>query len=46
MGYDISNYRAIHALYSNVEDVDELIVALYRRGMKLIIDLVVNYTSD
>jgi glycosidase len=46
MGYDISDYRAIHAPYGTTEDVDQLIAALHRRGMKLIMDLVVNHTSD
>lgn len=46
MGYDISNYRAIHAPYGTVEDVDRLIAALHQKGMKLIMDLVVNHTSD
>ncbi|SPQ18476.1 1478d661-a025-4ccd-8bc5-a3f9bd957fc4 [Thermothielavioides terrestris] len=46
MGYDISDYRAIHAPYGTVQDVDQLIAALHKRGMKLVMDLVVNHTSD
>ncbi|KAF4841726.1 Alpha-glucosidase [Colletotrichum siamense] len=46
MGYDISNYREIHAPYGTVADVDELKDALHARGMKLVLDLVVNHTSD
>ena len=41
MGYDISDYRDIHAPYGTVSDVDELIVELHKRGMKLMLDLVV-----
>ncbi|KAL1406158.1 hypothetical protein Q8F55_007842 [Vanrija albida] len=46
MGYDISDYRDIHAPYGTVADVDELIAELHKRGMKLVLDLVVNHTSD
>ncbi len=46
MGYDIADYRAIHPPYGTVEDVDQLIAALHKKGMKLIMDLVVNHTSD
>ncbi|KAK2040553.1 alpha amylase [Colletotrichum somersetense] len=46
MGYDISNYRMIHEPYGTVEDVDVLKDKLHERGMKLVLDLVVNHTSD
>ncbi|PKS12446.1 hypothetical protein jhhlp_000652 [Lomentospora prolificans] len=46
MGYDISNYRAIHKPYGTMEDVENLIAELKKRDMKLIMDLVVNHTSD
>ncbi|PSR94647.1 alpha-glucosidase [Coniella lustricola] len=46
MGYDISNYEAVHAPYGTVEDMQELINACHARGMRLILDLVVNHTSD
>ena len=46
MGYDISNYRAIHRPYGTIGDIEVLITALHRKGMKLIMDLVVNHTSD
>lgn len=45
MGYDVSDYRRIHAPYGTVEDVDALVEACHIRGMKLILDLVVNHTS-
>ncbi|KAL7940376.1 glycoside hydrolase family 13 protein [Trichoderma barbatum] len=46
MGYDISDYHAIHPPYGSLEDVKNLITGLHERGMKLIMDLVVNHTSD
>ena len=45
-GYDISDYRAIDPLFGTLADFDELIGAIHDRGMKLIMDLVVNHTSD
>jgi len=46
MGYDISNYEVIDPPYGTVEDVVTLKDALHERGMKLVLDLVVNHTSD
>lgn len=46
MGYDIADYKAIDDIYGTLEDVDELISELKKRGMKLMMDLVVNHTSD
>lgn len=46
MGYDISDYKDIHAPYGTLEDVDELIKGCHERGMKFVMDLVVNHTSD
>ncbi|EPE27657.1 (Trans)glycosidase [Glarea lozoyensis ATCC 20868] len=46
MGYDISDYRAIHEPYGTVSDVEELIAGLHARGIKILLDLVVNHTSD
>ena len=45
-GYDISNYRRIDHLYGTEEEFDHLLAEVHRRGMKLIMDLVVNHTSD
>ncbi|XDG09766.1 hypothetical protein ABKA04_009381 [Annulohypoxylon sp. FPYF3050] len=45
MGYDVSDYQKIYAPYGTVDDVDALIEACHSRGMKLILDLVVNHTS-
>ena len=46
MGYDIRDYEKIMAEFGTMEDFDQLVAELHRRGMKLIMDLVVNHTSD
>ena len=46
MGYDIADYKAIDKIYGTTEDVDFLIAELKKRGMNLMMDLVVNHTSD
>ena len=45
-GYDISDYQDIDPLFGTLADLDELVAALHARGMKLVMDLVVNHTSD
>lgn len=45
-GYDISDYEAIDPLFGTMADLDALIAALHERGMKLVMDLVVNHTSS
>lgn len=45
-GYDISDYKAIMNEFGTMEDFDQLLTEVHRRGMKLIIDLVINHTSD
>jgi len=45
-GYDISDYRAIHDEYGSMDDWDALRDAVHERGMRLVMDLVVNHTSD
>jgi glycosidase len=46
MGYDISDYCAVHRPYGTVDDVVRLAEALHQNGMRLLQDLVVNHTSD
>ncbi|KAH6673022.1 alpha-glucosidase [Halenospora varia] len=46
MGYDISNYEAVYPPYGTVEDIEKLVEACHSRDMRLILDLVVNHTSD
>ena len=45
-GYDIADYDAIDPMFGSMDDIDELISALHERGMKLVMDLVVNHTSS
>jgi oligo-1,6-glucosidase len=46
MGYDISNYEAVYAKFGTMADMEKLIKEVHARGMRLILDLVVNHTSD
>ncbi|MBM7555831.1 glycoside hydrolase family 13 protein [Halanaerobacter jeridensis] len=45
-GYDISDYKAIMDEFGTLDDWEELLDELHNRDMKLIMDLVVNHTSD
>ncbi len=45
-GYDISNYYTIHPEYGSMEDFDELLAEVHQRNMRLIVDIVLNHTSD
>ncbi|WP_421383614.1 glycoside hydrolase family 13 protein [Bacillus salacetis] len=45
-GYDISDYRAIMDEFGTMADWDQLLEEMHKRGIKLIMDLVVNHSSD
>lgn len=45
-GYDISDYQAIMEEFGTMEDFDEMLAAAHERGIKIVMDLVVNHTSD
>ncbi len=45
-GYDVSDYRAVSPLLGTMADFDALVAGLKARGIRLIVDLVVNHTSD
>lgn len=45
-GYDIRDYEQIMAEFGTMADFDRMLAAIHARGMKLIMDLVVNHTSD
>ncbi|MEK4522002.1 alpha-glucosidase [Psychrobacillus sp. FSL W7-1493] len=45
-GYDISDYQGISEQFGDMKDFDELLTETHARGMKLILDLVINHTSD
>ncbi len=45
-GYDISDYEDVDPTFGTLADLDELIAGLHARGMRIVMDLVVNHTSD
>ncbi|MCJ1689135.1 alpha-glucosidase [Rathayibacter sp. VKM Ac-2927] len=45
-GYDISDYQDIDPLFGSLEEFDLLLAEAHERGIKLVMDLVVNHTSD
>lgn len=45
-GYDVSDYRAIMPEFGTMEDFDALLNGLHQRGIKLVMDIVVNHSSD
>jgi oligo-1,6-glucosidase len=45
-GYDISNYQNIMAEFGTMEDFDKLLEEAHKRDLKIMLDLVVNHTSD
>ncbi|PLW74700.1 glucohydrolase, partial [Streptomyces sp. DJ] len=45
-GYDISDYQDVDPIFGTLDDFDELLAAVHARGMRMIMDLVVNHTSD
>lgn len=45
-GYDISDYQEIMDEFGTMEDFDEMLAAAHERGIRVVMDLVVNHTSD
>jgi len=45
-GYDISDYQAIQPEFGTMADFDELLKQAHRRGIRIVMDLVVNHSSD
>ncbi|MDE2229600.1 MAG: maltose alpha-D-glucosyltransferase [Alphaproteobacteria bacterium] len=45
-GYDVSDYRNIHPAYGTLRDFGQLVREAHRRGLRIIVELVVNHTSD
>lgn len=46
MGYDVADYEKVYAPYGTVENMEVLIEACHQRGLRIILDLVINHTSD
>jgi oligo-1,6-glucosidase/alpha-glucosidase len=46
VGYDIADYRGVDPAYGSMETFERLLSAVHERGMKLIMDMVLNHTSD
>ena len=46
MGYDVSDYRGVMTEMGTLEDVDELVAGCHDRGIRVVLDLVVNHTSQ
>jgi len=45
-GYDVSDYRAIDPRYGTMEDFEEMLDGMQQRGIKFVLDVVVNHSSD
>lgn len=45
-GYDVSDYRAIQPRYGSMEDFQNMLDGLHKRGIKLVLDVVVNHSSN
>ncbi len=45
-GYDIADYRAVLPTYGSMADFDEFLAGAHARGMRVVIDFVINHTSD
>jgi len=45
-GYDIADYRAVHRTYGSIEDFQRFVDAAHEREMRVVIELVLNHTSD
>ncbi len=45
-GYDVSNYTDVNPVFGTLADLDRLIAQAHRRGLRLLLDVVPNHTSD
>ncbi len=45
-GYDIADYRSVHPSYGNLEDFKKFLAMAHERGIRVVIEMVLNHTSD
>lgn len=45
-GYDVSNYKAIHPRYGTMADFEKMLVEMKKRGIRFVLDVVVNHSSN
>ena len=45
-GYDVSDYEGVDPMFGNIKDFDEMLAEAHKRGIRIVIDMVLSHTSD